>query len=157
MVELASASFTLSVAQTNALPFHCSLSVPEQVGEFTLNAVPTRLSPFPAVYVVSVSVSVSVSISVSQAQADPLLSHFRISLSAHDVISPTVNGSPLVPAPALSSPPSLVTFRSSFPIMPSCLSCQITVVSHKSINSGFVEVRVSVDVCCTCECRASPL
>ena len=63
--------------------------------------------------------SVSVSTSASQPQADPPLSHLSISLSAQDVVSPTVYGSPPVPAPARSSPPLAVTLSSSLPITPS--------------------------------------
>ena len=209
LVALASASSTLSVAHTNAVPFHCSLSVPAQVGAFAEKVVPTRLKPFPAVYVVFVSVSisvsqaqevvprsylyislsaqaaramtgevdvpvfvtgpvvvtlktpvllnvvptrlkpvpaeyvvsvsVSVSTSVSHAQAVEPVSYLRISLSAQP-ISPNVYGSPLVPAPLLVRPWSVVAFKTSLPTIPSA-SLNVEAIVIESVElSPVIEI-----------------
>ena len=84
----------------------------------------------------------SVSMSVSQAQALPALSHFRISLSEQDVRRPTVNGSPDVPAPDLSRPPSEVTLRSSLPITPSTSLNVDAIVIESAALSPVIDMSV---------------
>ena len=48
-VRLVSVSVSISGLHMKAVPVHCSLSVPAQVGLLIANSVPTRLRPLPAV------------------------------------------------------------------------------------------------------------